>query len=473
MNLIELIDGLKYESKCSLNEIEIKGIEYNSKKVLEGYAFICIQGFGADRHLYVEEAVKNGAVAIIAERDVETFGAALIKLENARIALAHMSKNFYGKSDEKLKLIGVTGTNGKTTTTYMIKSVLENLGLKTGLIGTIANYVIDEKINTSATTPESLELHELFHKMAENSVEYCIMEVSSHSLALNRVYGLNFYASIFTNLTQDHLDFHETFENYFNEKAKLFTNSKYCIVNTDDEYGKLILNKSTGINVTYGINNKADFMAKRIEGSTFYVGNDEFENSLPGVYNIYNSLGVIAALSSISIPRENIILGLKTAVVPGRFEMICKEFNLDFTIVLDYAHTPDSLEKLINTAREYTSGRVLTLIGCGGDRDKLKRPIMGNIATKLSDYVYLTSDNPRSEEPIDIICDMEAGIDKDNYEIIVDRASAIKEVIKAAKPDDIVLIAGKGHEDYQVLKEGKIPFDEKLIVKNIIKEELL
>lgn len=473
MNLIKLMDGLKYESKYSLEDMDIKGIEYNSKKILKEYAFICIQGFGADRHLYIEDAVKNGAIVIVAERDVETFGAILIKLENARIALAHMSKNFYERSDEKLKLIGITGTNGKTTTTYMIKSVLESLGIKTGLIGTIANYVLDQKVSASSTTPESLELHKLFYDMVKNSVEYCIMEISSHSLALNRVYGLNFFVSIFTNLTQDHLDFHKTFENYFDAKAKLFTMSKYCIINVDDEYGNRILNTSTGVNVTYGIKNKADFMADKIIKNTFYVRNDKFENSLPGVHNIYNSLGVIAALTSIEIPKENIKKGLKIAVVPGRFEIICKEYDLGFTIVLDYAHTPDSLEKLIKTAREYSEGRVLTVIGCGGDRDKLKRPIMGKIATSLSDYVYLTSDNPRCEEPMDIICDMEAGIDKQNYEIIVDRTSAIRKALLNAKLKDIVLIAGKGHEDYQVLKLEKIAFDEKLIVQNIIKEELL
>ena len=473
MNLIKLMDGLKYESEYSLEDIDIKGIEYNSKKVLKGYAFICIQGLGTDRHLYIEEAVENGAIVIVAERDMEAFGAVLIKLENARIALAHMSKNFYEKSDEKLKLIGITGTNGKTTTTYMIKSVLESLGIKTGLIGTIANYVLDEKMNATSTTPESLELHKLFHEMVKKSVEYCIMEVSSHSLALNRVYGLNFYASIFTNLTQDHLDYHKTFENYFEAKAKLFNISKNCIINIDDEYGNRILNRSTGINVTYGIEGEADFKPEKIIGRTFYIGTDMFESPLPGIYNIYNSLGVIAALTSIEIPKENIKQGLKTAVVPGRFEVICREYDLDFTIILDYAHTPDSLEKLIKTARGYAEGKILTVIGCGGDRDKVKRPIMGAIATSLSDYVYLTSDNPRCEEPMDIICDIEAGIDKQNYEIIIDRISAIRKALLNANPKDIVLIAGKGHEDYQVLKSGKIPFDEKLIVQNIIKEELL
>ncbi len=473
MDLIQLMDGLKYESKDNLDNLDINGIEYNSNKVLKGFAFICIQGFGVDRHLYIEDAVKNGAFVIIAERDVETFGAALIKLENARIALSVMSKNFYEKSDEKLKLIGVTGTNGKTTSTYMIKSVLETLGIKTGLIGTIANYVSDEKIKTTSTTPEALELHKLFHKMANESVEYCIMEVSSHSLALNRVYGLNFYASIFTNLTQDHLDFHKTFENYLNEKAKLFSMSKYCIINVDDKYGNEILKKSTGINVTYGINNKADFMAERINGRSFIVKDEKFEISLPGIYNIYNSLGVIAALTSAKIKMENIKKGLKTFVVPGRFEIISKEYDIDFSIVLDYAHTPDSLEKLINAAKVYSDGKIITVIGCGGDRDKLKRPIMGDIATSLSDYVYLTSDNPRSEDPMDIICQMEAGIKKQNYEIIVDRKQAIKAAILSARCHDIVLIAGKGHEDYQVLKTGKIPFDEKIIVKNIIREELL
>ncbi|MCL2323302.1 MAG: UDP-N-acetylmuramoyl-L-alanyl-D-glutamate--2,6-diaminopimelate ligase [Oscillospiraceae bacterium] len=473
MKLTQLMEGLKYETKDILDNIDIKGIQYNSNKVLDGYAFVCIQGLGVDRHLYIEDAVKNGATLIIAERDVDTFGAILVKVENARIALSQMSKNFYGKSDERLKIIGVTGTKGKTTTTYLIKSVLKTFGKKVGLIGTIANYIDDEKIDSTSTTPESLELHKLFKRMVEASMEYCIMEVSSHSLALDRVYGINFYASIFTNLTRDHLDFHKTFENYFDAKAKLFSMSKYCIINVDDAYGPKMLERSQGINLTYGINNRADFMAEDVKGNTFLVGNERFECALPGIHNIYNSLATIAAMNLAMVPAKDIKQGLKATVVPGRFEIISDEYDLGYTIVLDYAHNPDSLEKLILAARDHYTGRIITLIGCGGDRDKTKRPIMGEIATSLSDYVYLTSDNPRSEDPMDIISQMESGIKKQNYKIIADRKKAIKEAILNAKPHDVILIAGKGHEDYQVLKTGKIPFDEKSIVKSIIKEGLL
>lgn len=477
MNLSQLIDGLEYKFIGKNIDIDIKGIEYNSNNVKKGYIFVCITGLGVDRHLYIEDAIKNGAVAIIVEKDVNIHNAVILRVENARIALACISKIFYEKSDEKLKLIGVTGTNGKTTITYMIQSILKSYGKKIGLIGTIANYVNNEKINSTSTTPESLELHRLFKNMVDNDVEYCIMEVSSHSLALNRVYDLYFFVSIFTNLTQDHLDFHKTFENYFDAKCKLFTMSRYCVINLDDSYGNKILNKSTGFNITYAINKQADFVAEDIKNGTFYLKDQKYEGvfevGIPGIYNVYNSLSVIAALNTINIPMNNIKYGLKNVFVPGRFVIISKNYNLNFNIILDFAHTPDSLKKLIMTAKEYANGKVVTVIGCGGDRDKTKRPVMGKISTELSDYVFLTSDNPRSEEPLDIINDIKSGIVNNNYEIVIDRKEAIKRAILYAKKDDIVLIAGKGHEDYQVLKQGKVPFDESIIIDDIIKGELL
>ena len=316
--------------------------------------------------------------------------------------------------------------------------------------------------------------------MVDSNVDYCVMEVSSHSLSLDRVYGIEFCESIFTNLTQDHLDFHKTFENYFNAKLKLFKLSKSSVINIDDEYGKIAYNKITNSKLSYGLNHKADVIARDIKmhsrGSKFtmnYKGNFfEIELSIPGDYNVYNALGSIAVCLNQGVDIEAIKLALQDVQVPGRCELVRCDYNLGFEIILDYAHTPDALENILETVRKFTKGKLIAVYGCGGDRDKTKRPIMGRIGTNLSDFSFITSDNPRTEDPMEIIKDVASGIEKSNFEIIENRREAIKEAIKSAKLGDIIVIAGKGHEDYQILKDKTIHFDEREVIAEILKEKL-
>jgi UDP-N-acetylmuramoyl-L-alanyl-D-glutamate--2,6-diaminopimelate ligase len=404
--------------------------------------------------------------------------AAVVKIEDTRKGLALAASTFYGEPWKKLKMIGITGTNGKTTSTYMIKAILEEAGSKVGLIGTIANYVGDEKVPSHRTTPESLELHELFRKMVDSGVTHCIMEVSSHSLSLDRVYGIEFSQSIFSNLTQDHLDFHETFENYYNAKLILFKNSISSIINIDDEYGKRVYEEVQNNKITYSIENSSDLKAKNIvmhsrgiEFDLVYKNENTHVNlNIPGRYNIYNALGSAAACLNGGIGFEAIKKGLEKAVVPGRCEIVTKNYNLDYEVIVDYAHSPDSLKNILTTVREFTKGRLISVFGCGGDRDKTKRPIMGEIASRLSDITIITSDNPRTEEPQTIIKEITKGVVKENYVVIESRREAIKKAMTLAKKDDIIVIAGKGHEDYQELKDKVIHFDEREVIADIIKE---
>lgn len=346
------------------------------------------------------------------------------------------------------------------------------------MIGTIANYIGDEKVPSHRTTPESLELHEMFKKMTDSGVTYCVMEVSSHSLSLNRVYGIEFSQAIFTNLTQDHLDFHGTFENYYNAKLILFKNSGNSIINIDDQYGKRVYDDAANNKITYGIENKSDLRAENIvmhsrgiEFDLIYKNEKMRINlNIPGRYNIYNALGSAAACLNEGVSLEEVKRGLERVFVPGRCEIVTKGYNLDFEVIVDYAHTPDGLENILKTVREFTKGRLITVFGCGGDRDKTKRPIMGKIASTLSDITVITSDNPRTEEPGAIIKDILKGLTNDNYVVIENREEAIKKAMSIAKKDDIIVVAGKGHEDYQELKDRVIHFDEREVIAGIIKE---
>jgi UDP-N-acetylmuramoyl-L-alanyl-D-glutamate--2,6-diaminopimelate ligase len=481
MLLKNILEGIDYELINGNEDITINKIEYDSRKVQAGDIFVCIKGFNVDGHKYAEGAIKKGAIAIICEDDINLDnGCTLIKVDDTRKALASISANYYNNPAKKLKLIGVTGTNGKTTSTYMIKSILEKAGFKVGIIGTIANYICDRKIETHRTTPESLELQELFSQMVKEKVDYCVMEVSSHSLSLNRVYGIQFNCSIFTNLTQDHLDFHKTFENYYEAKLQLFHISDAAIINMDDKYGLRFFNDSKCTKkITYGIDGEYGISAKNVElhstGVTFELNHNNSKDlvniNIPGRYNVYNALGVIGACISEGLAIQDIISGLEHVQVPGRCEIVTKGYDLGFNIIVDYAHTPDGLENILETAREFTTGKLISVFGCGGNRDKTKRPIMGKIGCDLSDFAIITSDNPRNEEPGDIIKDILEGFDKDNYKVVENRKEAIKEAIKIAKKDDVIVIAGKGHEDYQILKDDVvIHFDEREIVKDIIKE---
>ena len=364
------------------------------------------------------------------------------------------------------------------------KSVLEKAGYKTGLIGTIANYIGNEKIDSVRTTPESLELHELFNEMVQKGVKYCVMEVSSHSLALDRVYGVKFICGIFTNLTRDHLDFHKTFENYYMAKAKLFERSNYSIINIDDSYGRNLIEDIKKKNIdtlikTISIESEADFKACKINGdslgSRFKMeaeGNIyNIEINIPGLYNVHNVLGCIACARNLNISMETIKEAVLDIVVPGRCEMVAKNKNLPYTIIVDYAHTPDGLENILNTIRGFVKGKIITVFGCGGDRDKVKRPQMGEIACKLSDIAIITSDNPRSEEPMAIIEDIKNGLAYNNYIVEENRAKAIEKAIDMAKQNDVILIAGKGHETYQILKDKTIHFDEREVIVDILNKK--
>lgn len=481
MKLKELLTNLDYKIVKGDLEIEINNINYDSRKVETGDLFVCIKGFASDGHKFAISAVEKGSVCILCEDEIEcNDNVTVIKVDNSRKALAVLSCNYYDNPSKKMKMIGVTGTNGKTTSAFMVKTILEAEGKKVGLIGTIANYIGSKKIDTERTTPESLELQGLFSDMVKDNCEYCIMEVSSHSLDLYRVYGIEFEVGIFTNLTRDHLDFHKTFENYYNAKYKLFSNSKFKVINVDDPYGIKILEdfKKDGFNniITVSIKNQSNYKAyDEVFGSKhidFKLNIDkdkeEFIVGLPGEFNIYNALGAIAATKAINISINSIKKGIKEISVPGRCEMAGKEYNLPYTIILDYAHTPDGLDNILKTARGFTKNRLISVFGCGGDRDKVKRPQMGKIGVDLCDIAIITSDNPRTEDPMAIINDIIDGIDKTNYEVIENRKEAIKRAIEIAEKDDVIVIAGKGHEDYQILNTGKIHFDEREVVKEIL-----
>lgn len=476
LNVKDVLKGVEYEI-VSGNHLEVNEIQYDSRKIKNDDMFFAISGFKLDGHDYVEKAIDNGAKVIIIEKNIPyKEGITYVKVENSRKALAKAASNFYGCPSEKMKVIGITGTNGKTTSAFMMKAILEEAGYKVGLIGTIANYIGSKKIDTDKTTPESLELHELFSRMVEEGVDYCVMEVSSHSLELSRVYGIEFQEGIFTNLTQDHLDFHETFENYFNAKAKLFTQSKIAIINIDDGYGMKLMNKLCGKVLSYSINKPGDLKGKNIKlmgnGVEFEIecNGDEYKASLsiPGMYNVYNALGCFGAAINENIDADVIIKGLKNVIVPGRCENVGN--GLDFDIILDYSHTPDSLENILKNMRVLTEGRLICVFGCGGDRDKTKRPIMGKIGSELSDLAIITSDNPRSENPQEIIKDIISGVETHNYEIVENRRDAIKRAMSIAVKGDVIVVAGKGHETYQILNSGTIHFDEREIVNELIKE---
>lgn len=479
MKLRDIMENINLDIIQGSIDLEINKIQYDSRKVMQGDVFFCVDGYNVDGHNYIQAAINNGAVAIVCQKNIPMhLKCTVIRTEDSRKALAISAANYYKNPSRDMKIIGITGTNGKTTSAFMIKGILEQQGYKVGLVGTIANYIGDKKIHTERTTPESLELHELFKEMVESKVDYCVMEVSSHSLSLDRVYGIEFCESIFTNLTQDHLDFHKTFENYFCAKLKLFQHSKNSIINIDDKYGEKAHSLITSSKLSFGLNNNTDIMASDIKmhsrGSKFtlgYKGNSfEIELSIPGNYNIYNALGAIAVCLSQGIDPAVIKIALQKVQVPGRCELVKDTHNLGFEIILDYAHTPDGLENILKTAREFTKGKLICVFGCGGDRDKAKRPIMGKIGSELCDITVITSDNPRNEDPLEIINDIVKGIDKHNFEIIENRKMAIKRAMEIAIQGDVIVIAGKGHEDYQVLKGKTIHFDEREVVSEIIKE---
>ena len=481
MILKSLLKGIRYEVLKGEEEVDVNHIRYDNRKVELGDLFLCIKGFKVDGHSFLNDAIKRGAKVLVVQEEVKVKeDITIIKVQDTRKALAIMSSNYFENPKDKLKIIGITGTNGKTTSAFIIKSILEKAGFMTGLIGTIANYIGNKKVDAVRTTPESYELHELFKNMVDAGVEYCVMEVSSHSLELDRVYGIQFEEGIFTNLTRDHLDFHKTFENYYNAKFKLFERSNHSIINLDDPYGANIVKdiEERGVKTkvsTFSIEKESDFKAFEIKshsnGSEFKVnleGLEEFSINIPGEYNIYNSLGCIICAYNLNIPMDKIKEGLRDVVIPGRCELVAKEKNLPYSIIIDYAHTPDGLENILSTVKAFTKNRMISVFGCGGDRDKVKRPQMGKIGCELSDIAIITSDNPRSEEPMDIINDIVKPLNYDNFIIEVNRKEAIRKAMNMALEGDVIVIAGKGHETYQILKDETIHFDEREVVYDIL-----
>ncbi len=477
MTLTQLLAGVEILSVQGNIDVKISGIAFNSAEVKPGDVFVCIKGFKNDGHDYAEDALEKGAVAIIAEKEIKETAATTVVVKNTRYALSCAAAVFYDYPYKKFKLLGVTGTNGKTTTTYLVKSILENCGHRVGLIGTNQNMIGNEVIPSHHTTPDSLELMQLFDKMTKEGVTSVVMEVSSHSLALDRVASCRFDIGAFTNVTQDHLDFHRTMENYIDAKSILFKKCGTGVFNIDDDaYEKL----SSGCNcntLTYSAKKEADLRAQNIEyratGVEFdlnYKGECERVSlAIPGGFSVYNALTAAGCCLAAGLSLKEIASGLKTAKgVKGRIEVV--QTNTDYTVIIDYAHTPDGLLNILNAIKGFAKGRVVTLFGCGGDRDKTKRPQMGRIAGQLSDFCIVTSDNPRSEEPGAIIEDILAGMRETDcrYAVVENRFEAIEFALDNAKPDDIILLAGKGHEPYQILKDRTIVFDEREIVLKLI-----
>jgi len=486
MELKRILAGLEgLKAKGNIN-IDIQGIESNSKNVKEGFLFVAIKGFTVDGHEYINSAIENGVSAILVEEGCNLKGlnisdnVTIVMAKNTREALAICANNFYNNPSKKLKLIGVTGTKGKTTTTFMIKEILEKAGKKVGLIGTIATYINGKKIGDSErTTPESLELQKIFSKMVEEGTEYVVMEVSSQSLKLHRVDGCEFDIVVFTNFSEDHISEkeHPDMKDYFESKLKLFQMCKTGIINVDDLQVSKIPKLFPENNITsYGIDNYCEFSAKDITVTNSYVDfrakisdkNERIKTGIPGRFSVYNSLAAICVAKKLGIQPEHIKEALEQVRVPGRSEMV--DNKLELPIMIDYAHSPESLENILKAAKAYTRGRVISVFGCGGDRDKGKRPIMGEISGRIANYTIITTDNPRTENPETIISEIEEGIKKTkgNYEIIVDRTEAIKKAIQMANKIDIIILAGKGHEPYQEINGEKYPFDERIIVKEII-----
>ncbi len=462
---------------------QIEFITHDSRRVRENTLFVCIHGTHVDGNKFIPQAIQSGACAIMTEEDVNVpENITVIKVPDIRVAMENAVPYFYDYPGKKMRMIGVTGTNGKTSSTYMLRDILHKAGYKVGVIGTIKIMIEDEEFPIHNTTPDVIDLQETLHNMYEKNMDYVVMEVSSHALAMNRVAGCEYDTAMFTNLTQDHLDFHKTMENYALAKAKLFDSltadnlaktGKTAVINADDEFGGKIMIEHTKCKlITYGIKNKATLMAENLDikasGTSFdleYEGEViHFDLKVTGMFNVYNVLGVIGVAIAEKISLKLIKEALESfEAVAGRFELVRQ--GQDFSVIVDYAHTPDGLENVLKTAREIAKKRLIVVFGCGGDRDRTKRPIMGRIAAQLADVVIATSDNPRTEDPEFILSEVEAGVlpalHGNFHEKITDRRKAIFRAIELAQPDDIVLIAGKGHENYQILKTGTIHFDDK------------
>ena len=474
--------------------IEITSITHDSREVVPGTLFVCLTGAKVDGHNYIAQARERGAAAVLVEQTVDGAGGlTVITVKDTRSAMQIIAPAFFDYPARKMRLIGVTGTNGKTTTTHILRSILSEAGFKVGLIGTIHTLIGDQVLPMKNTTPDVIDLQALLAKMAAAGMDYAVMEVSSHAIALNRIAGCEFDIGVFTNITRDHLDFHQTFDNYIDAKAGLFRSlgisdsskiNKMAIINIDDAAGAVMqMNSSCGV-ITYGLGANALLRATNIhvhaDGVSFTIegsfGTMPLKLKITGIFNVYNVLAAIGAALAEQVDWTVIKSALEEfESVPGRFELV--RTNLPFSIIVDYAHTPDGLENILKTAREFALGRIIVVFGCGGDRDRTKRPIMGQLAVDYADIAIATSDNPRTEDPAAILQEVEAGMargitDGKRYEVIGDRRSAIKRALQLAEKQDIVIIAGKGHETYQILGNETIHFDDREVARQLAQEAM-
>ena len=478
MKLKELLSHIRVLQMTADPELEIGGVSYDSRQTQPGDLFVAVRGFESDGHRFIPKAMERGAAAVLCETPPED-GTPFVQTDDCRLGLALASRDFFGNPAGEMKLIGITGTSGKTTSSYLLKHLLESkLDAKVGLIGTNGNWIGDEFLHTEHTTPESYELHRLFRRMADAGCTHVVMEVSSHSLTLERVAGITFDVGVYTNLSQDHLDFHKDMEDYAAAKRKLFSQCREGWLNADDSWTPFMLEGAACPCRTFSTQkNDADLVAKDIRLSASGVRFAALSGgelamtrlSIPGLFNVYNALGVMAVGLSLGIPLADCADAMSSAKgVKGRMELVPSDG--DYAILIDYAHKPDALEKALKTLRPVTKGRLIVLFGCGGDRDHLKRPIMGAIAAELADLCVVTSDNPRTEEPRAIIDDILGGMknSRTTVQVIPDRAEAIAWVLDKAQSGDVILLAGKGHEDYQVVGKEKRHMDEREIVAAVL-----
>lgn len=484
MRLTQLLERLEYEVSQGSDEISVTELINDSRRVTEGSVFVCISGAVSDGHAYAGEVAKKGAAALVVEKDVEVpKNVTVIRVADTRYALALMSAAYFGYPAEKLKVIGITGTKGKTTTTYMVKSILEGVGHKVGLIGTIEALIGEKSVPANNTTPESYTIHQYFAEMVEAGCDSVVMEVSSQGLMLHRTAGILFEIGIFTNLGEDHIgpNEHKDFDDYKRCKGILFTQCRLGIANMDDPWYEDVFRNATCKVETLGFSEKANLRATDIEhitkpgylGVRYHVSglmDFDVEIDIPGDFSVYNSLTAIAVCRHFDVPKENIKKALKVAKVRGRIEMV--KVSDEFTMMIDYAHNAMSLESLLHTLRDYRPERIVTIFGCGGNRSKTRRYEMGEVSGRMSDFTIITSDNPRFEEPQDIIDDIIIGIRKTDgeYTAICDRKEAIRYAIEHGRPGDVIVLAGKGHETYQEIKGVKYDMDDRILIRDVLEE---
>ncbi len=491
----DLVEQVTIKTFTGNMETFVRGVAYDSRAVEPGHLFVCIKGEKHDGHDFVGDAVRRGAVALIVERDVAVpEGVASAMVSNSREALARVAQAFYGDPSRSMVCVGVTGTKGKTTTTHLVKGVLDASGRWCGIIGTVGHVIGDEVVQAKHTTPESLDIQRMLSEMREKGQSAAAMEVSSHAVVQGRVLGVDFDIGVFTNIGHDHLDFHGTFENYLAAKASFFESlgagrspkglTRTAVINLDQPHAGHIISRTRADVVTYGITSDADVRAEDVKllphGASFVActpaGRAEVRLKLTGVFNVYNALAAIACGIAAGAGLDEAKAGVEGVTgVPGRFETI--DEGQPFAVVVDFAHTPDSLENVLKAARGLGKGGMTVVFGCGGDRDRTKRPIMGEIAARLADHVIITSDNPRSEDPESICREIEDGVlrvrrPREGYEVIVSRADAIKRALSLAREGDVVVIAGKGHETYQIFRDRTIHFDDREVARDYLRERM-